>query len=573
MSLLQVFDTSRTSSAFSRLRIISIAIAALAIWLAPIIARAQAAPATQTGPVYNLTAEEWRADLKFMAAEMQRRHKNLYHTVSAEQFAAAVSDLNARIPTLQRNEIIVGMMRIAAMVGDGHTRVDPRKDPKFGFPSLPLRLYLFEDGLYVRAAAPQYASLVGSRIEAVGGVPVEEAIKRVSEIVSKDNEMGTKLMAPIFINMPDILQALKLSPTSKAATFTLVKDGRRSTVTVPAGEIAPLWPPDTDASFFTPDGWVDARTGAQPTWLQAPLDYHRMIDLSNRKALYTQLNMVAAVKDESLGQFGERIRKQAQATNPRAIIIDLRLNYGGNMDLRSGYISELIKAEDDDTRLFVLSARGSFSATEGILVDLRRLTKAVFLGEPASSKPNSYGDGYRSRMPNSGISVQTSIYWNQLAGQSKRPWTGVDIAAPLTFADYARGIDPVLEAALDYTPRPSLQDLLLQTAKTGGVKAVRDTLAAFREDVANRYLNLELMIPQAAEQLYIQKELEAAYAVAEAGAQAYTNSIDANVVVAYVADLTKRPDVALRAAQRTLELDPTNRTARDIVEKLKPSAK
>jgi hypothetical protein len=556
----------------SRLPIISIAIASLAFCLGPQLVQAQAA-AAQTGPVYNLTADQWRADLKFMADEMQRRHKNLYHTVSAEQFAAAVSDLNARIPTLQRNEIIVGMMRIAAMVGDGHTRVDPRKDPKFGFPSLPLRLYLFEDGLFVRAAAPQYASLVGSRIEAVGGVPVDEAIKRVSEIVSKDNEMGTKLMAPIFIDMPDILQALKLSPTSKAATFTLTRNGRRSTVTIPAGEIAPLWPPDTDASLFTPEGWVDARTGAQPTWLQAPLDYHRMIDLADRKALYTQLNMVAAVKDESLGQFGERIRKRAQVTNPRAIIVDLRLNYGGNMDLRSGYISELIKAEDDDTRLFVLSARGTFSATEGILVDLRRLTKAVFIGEPASSKPNSYGDGYRSRMPNSGISIQTSIYWNQLAGQSKRPWTGVDIAAPLTFADYARGIDPALEVALNYTPRPSLQDLLLQAAKSGGLKAVRDTLFAFRADVANRYLNLELMIPQAAEQLYIQKELEAAYAVAEGGAQAYPNSVDANIVLAYVADLTKRPDVALRAAQRTLELDPTNRTARDIVEKLKPSAK
>jgi hypothetical protein len=385
--------------------------------------------------------------------------------------------------------------------------------------------------------------------------------------------MATKLMAPIFIDMPDILQALKLSPTSKSATFTLAKDGRRSTVTVPAGDIAPLWPPDTDASFFTPEGWVDARAGADPMWLQAPLDYHRMIDLPDRKALYTQLNMVAAVKDESLAQFGERIRKQAQATNPRAIIVDLRLNYGGNMDLRSGYISELIKAEDDDTRLFVLSARGSFSATEGILVDLRRLTKAVFIGEPASSKPNSYGDGHRSRMPNSGISVQTSIYWHQLAGQSTASWTGVDIAAPLTFADYARGIDPALEVALNYTPRPSLQDLLLQAAKSGGVKAVRDSLAAFRANVANRYLNLELMIPQAAEQLYIQKELEAAYAVAEAGAQAYPNSVDANVVFAYVADLSKRSDVALRAARRTLELDPTNRTARDIVERLKPPSK
>ena len=119
-----------------------------------------------------LTSEQWREDLAFMVAEMKRRHANLYHTVSRQKFEAAVADLHARIPTMQRNEIVVGLMRIAAMVGDGHTRVDPRKDSKFGFPSLPLKLYLFEDGLFVRAARPDYASLVGAEIVEIGGVPV-----------------------------------------------------------------------------------------------------------------------------------------------------------------------------------------------------------------------------------------------------------------------------------------------------------------------------------------------------------------------------------------------------------------
>jgi len=541
---------------------------------APTLANAQSVPATTaSGPVYNLTAEQWREDLRFMSTEMQRRHKNLYHTITPEKFAAAVADLDARIPALQRNEIIIGMMKIAAMIGDGHTRVDPRKDAKFGFPSLPLRLYLFEDGLYVRAAAPQYASLVGSKIDAVNGVPVQEAISRVNEIISKDNEMATKLLAPVYLNMPDILQALKLSPTSKAAIFTMRKNGRVSTVSVPAGETAPLWPSDTDASFITPAGWVDARTAKAPVWLQSPLDYHRMIDLPNRKGLYTQLNMVTGVKDESLAQFGAKIRKHADSTNPRALIVDLRLNYGGNMDLRNGYVRELIKAEDDDTRLFVFTARGSFSATEGILVDLRRLTNAVFIGEPASSKPNSFGDGYRTRMPNSGISVQTSIYWHQLGGQSKQPWTGVDIATPLTFADYVSGKDPALEVALNYTPEPYLTERLMQAAKIGGVKAVRDTLTAFQANVANRYLNLGSMTAIAADALYSERQPEEAFAVAEIGARDYPSSVDANLLLAYIAAHTNRPDVALRAVRRTLELDPNNRTARDIETSLKASMK
>src|SRR6478609_5779865 len=111
-------------------------------------------------PIQQLTVEQWHEDLRFMAAELKSRHPNLYHRISAEQFDAAVADLDRRIPQLQRNQIVVGMMRIAAMVGDGHTRVDPRKDKVFGFRSLPLKLYWFEDGIVVRAAKPEYRGLL-----------------------------------------------------------------------------------------------------------------------------------------------------------------------------------------------------------------------------------------------------------------------------------------------------------------------------------------------------------------------------------------------------------------------------
>lgn len=35
-------------------------------------------------------SSEWQEDLRYMAAEMPKYHKNLYHAVSAERFAAMV---------------------------------------------------------------------------------------------------------------------------------------------------------------------------------------------------------------------------------------------------------------------------------------------------------------------------------------------------------------------------------------------------------------------------------------------------------------------------------------------------
>ena len=518
-----------------------------------------------------LSAADWRADLRFLAAEMERRHKNLFHTVSRERFAAAVAELDAAIPRLQRHEIIVGMMRIVALVGDGHTRLDPLKDQAFGFHALPVKLYLFDDGLYVRAAAPAQKALVGARVEAFGGVPAEEALRRVGEISGTDNAWGKRFYAANYLAMPEILYALKLSPRADAAVLTLSKGKRTWTVTVPAGGMSPDWPPDTDISLSTPEGWVDARSAApQPLWLQAPLDYQRMVDLPDRKALYVQLNMVTNVKDRSLTQFGQQVLARARETNPRAVILDLRLDRGGNGDLRLGLVKSLIKAEDEDTRLFVLVGRGTFSASQFLLDDLDRYSDAVLVGEPASSKPNTYGDGYRITLPNSGLRPSVSIYWWQI-DQRPRDFTPIDLGAPLTFAAYAAGRDTALEAALAYQPRPTLEAQLLAAAEAG--QDVNAAFEAWQAGVANRYADTERQLVIAGQSLYRAKHPEQAIALTEFGTRQYPRSVDLAAVLAFLGEWTGDKPLALRGAAQALELDPDNRQMRALVERVKGTAK
>ena len=515
-----------------------------------------------------LSAAQWREDLRFMATEMERRHKNLYHSVSREQFAAAVAGLDARIPGLQRHEIVAGMMRIAALVGDGHTRVDPRKDAKFGLPSLPLKLYLFDDGLYVRAAAPTHAALVGARVEAIGGVAVDEAMRRAGQLASRDNAMGPALFIPLYLAMPPLLHALQLSAGPDAAVLTLRKDGRLWTETVAAGAVAPLWPPDTDISLVTPPGWVDARTTPQPPlWLQEPLAYHRLVDLPQQRAVYAQLNMVADIEGQSLGRFGARIRQRAQALDARAIVLDLRLNQGGNGDLIHGFVRELLLATRDGARLFVLTGRGTFSASQFILDDLTRLGQAIVVGEPASSRPSSYGDAYRVTLPHSGISVRTSILWWQ-SWQNTDPWTWVDVAAPLSFAAYAAGEDPALEQALRHVPPVPLEDRLLAAVRAGGDAAVGNVVSAYRADPLNRYADQARALIRGAARLTEAGQGGAALAVAERAASDFPQQTDAWVVLAQLAEAAGRTGLARSAGMRALALDPNNRFVRSLLERL-----
>ena len=70
-----------------------------------------------------LTKAQWREDVRYFARELPKRHKNAYHATSQEQFARAVAELEAAIPSLEAHQIIVRLQQIAASVGDGHTGV------------------------------------------------------------------------------------------------------------------------------------------------------------------------------------------------------------------------------------------------------------------------------------------------------------------------------------------------------------------------------------------------------------------------------------------------------------------
>jgi hypothetical protein len=528
-----------------------------------LLAASAAAALAQSSAVPQLTAEQWREDLRTVQHEIETRHPAPYNRTSKAELDAAFAELDRRIPSLSRNQIIVGLMRIDALVGDGHSRIDPRKDDAFHFASLPLKLYDFDDGIFIRAAEPRFAKLVGWRVEAIGGIRIAEAVKRAGELVSSDNEMGKRQLVPLYLEMPEILQALGLSDNHDTARLTLVRDKERQTVTLAASQVNPPWPPDTDVALTTPKGWTDACRGPAPLYLENPLDYHRLVDLPQQKALYAQLNWVANVDGDTLAQYSDRILKRATETNPRAIVLDLRLDQGGNGNLATGLVNALIKAEDDDTRLFVLTGRGTFSASQFILNDLDRLTHAVFVGEPASSKPSSYGDAFKTQLPNSKIDVRTSIYWWQ-EGQNFNPYTWIDVAAPLKFADYAACRDPALEAALAYTPPKPLEDRLYEAAR-GGPEGARTAVRAFLDAPENRYANVKLLLPRAAETVFVKGHKAEAVAVAQAVAEALPKTIDSWVVLAYVALKNDDKALASHAATQALALDSNNRTARDLL--------
>ena len=478
---------------------------------------------SQVAPRYTLTPEQWREDLRIMMAELPRRHRNLYHTTSAETFDSAAKALHTRIPTLARHEIILEMARIVALTGDGHTNISPTRDAAIGFRTLPVALYLFRDGLYVRAAHRIHSDLAGARVVRIGDASVDEAYGRIRAYIGHDNEMGVRFYASQLLAIPEVLHAAGLAPSPDSVLFELeVGGGARSVWLRPVGPVD-LAPADADVSWRRKAGWVDARDRAsapEPLWISR--DPEKVLwwytVMPNSKTVYAQINQVRNGPTETFADFTGRLLTAIDSVQADRLILDLRLNRGGNGVLLRPLVNGILKRPNVNERgkLLVLTGRGTWSAAQFLIDDLQKYADVTFIGEPSASKGNHYGDSRRITLPNSGITVRAAtIYWQAWLPGDQRHWIAPDVAAALSFSDYARNEDPVLTSALGFVPRPRLSDEIRQAIASGDTAAARERLAAFREDTTHAYADARLSLDSAALHFLERRDYDRAIAILE----------------------------------------------------------
>ena len=533
-------------------------------------------PALDPPPVSAADARDWREDLRFMASEMEKRHRNLFHSVSRERFGAAVRSLDARIPSLARHRIIVEMARIAAMVGDGHTNLAPTRDPKVGFRTYPLRLYFFADGLSVRAASREHADLAGARVVRIGSASADRAYAAVRELIGRDNEMGARFFAPHLLVMPEVLHALGLIDDMEDAAFTLETGGTVRTLHLAPAGPAELLAPETDTSWMPRPGLVDARDGsARPTplWLQAPEDRYRFVPLPEAKAVYVQYNQVGD-KDggETIAAFADRLLAFVDANPVDRLVLDLRLNRGGNGELNRPLLLALIRARKVDRPggLFVLIGRSTWSAAQFLVDDLEKYTEAIFVGEPTGGKVNSFGDSNKITLPHSGLTVRVSTLWWQGDERDKRPWTAPQVAAGLTLADYRANVDPALEAALHHRPKESLAALLREAAGAGDFALAARRLAEWRSDPVHAYADdTEAQVNRLGYELLAAKRPDAAVGILRINADAFPQSANAWDSLGEAQAAAGDREAAIRSYETALRLEPGSASAADALRRLR----
>ena len=395
--------------------------------------------------------EGWRYDLHLLAREIERRHYDPFRATSRQQFEASVQALDKAIPTLSENQLATRFMKILATVNDGHSLMIGFSGLPQLRKSVPLRFYLFEEGLFIISADAEHRNLLGSQVVRIGSHTVQEVMSGISPIVGRENSMRLKAAAAAYMRCPPILNGLGLLPAPDSLPLTLRNlDGQEQKITVAANLDAPIL-----SQAVTRD-WISLpeTTGQQlPLRLKNPYSPYWFEYLPDKKVLYFQFNQVADNSDEPFDKFVDRMFAFIREHEVAKLVIDMRENHGGNTFLVKPLIHALIRDGDFSQagKLFVVIGRVTFSAAMNTVDFIERNTNPVFVGEPTGTSPNFIGEIAPVTLPYSKLEASISdLYWESAWPMDHRIWTAPLLYTPPTFAAYRDNRDLALEAILAY---------------------------------------------------------------------------------------------------------------------------
>jgi hypothetical protein len=381
---------------------------------------------------------QWQQDLDTLSTQLPRLHPNLFFHVSPADWNAAIGDLRAAIPQLSDVEVMAGMARVTAVVGDGHTNLFLTQRNS-SFRLLPIQLRWFDDGLFVIGVSPGYPRALGARVRQIGDVSLEQAYQAVSAIISHENDSWVREQSPNYLVNADLLQALKIAKSNALVTFVLEDAAGGFTL-----DIASQTPGTAASQISKPD----PSAGFTPLWRQHMDRNYWFTYIGSSRTLYFAYNVCAEQADLSFAQFNAQLWQTFDANPVDRLVIDLRNNSGGNSAVINPFLisGEARVDRFTATRPVVIIGRRTFSS--GILAAIvMRQGPVYFVGEASGGSPNSYGNVLTLMLPNSRLNVSYSTKYFSFPDYPEGPLMP-DVPLRSYSADYFARHDPFLAAVL-----------------------------------------------------------------------------------------------------------------------------
>ena len=404
-----------------------------------------------------LTSAQWIEDVQLLQETIHDEYPFLFKKISAKDFDLAVDQFIEEIPTLQDHEIKVGMARLVALFGYGHTSIFLSgwyDIETLNFNQMPYQLYSFRDGIYIQGLSKDYADALGARVLEVEGMEIEKAMKAVKPAFPTENDQFFRAYGLSYLGCPEILHAQGVTKELQSEiTLTLEKDGKKFQQTFSPIEEKGF--PGSYGYINESEDWLDARDNSDtPLYLDQLDRIYFYKYLPEQNAVYVRHSQIQDDSIAAIPEFYEEVFSFIEDNEVDKLVIDVRLNGGGNNYKNKPIVTGVIKSRINETgKFFVILGRRTFSACQNLVNEFDNYTNAIFVGEPTGENINFYGDNRPLILPNSGLRARLSFAWWQDKPQwENQDWLAPHLAVEMSFDEYASNQDPVLQAALEFSP-------------------------------------------------------------------------------------------------------------------------
>ena len=405
-----------------------------------------AAPSAQASPAASPDAEaarlaRWQGAIDAVLPGLEQLHPDPFHGTDRATIEAALATLRDSVPTTTDDELLVGLVRAVSLVSaggrDAHTGLYPwGAGTTYPLTSLPIRLWLFPDGPHVIEALPPYEGLVGRRLLAIAGTPVDDVMTALDPLVPRDNPTTVRLLLPRFLIVPEVLRGIGMAPDGPLELTFEGDDGPL------VQTVEPIPMADYNAwagpyGLFLPDDnrvLARSRTGE-------PLFFEDVAP----GIVYVGYNAIDGIPTTTLDALEARLAEDGL----RGLVVDLRHNTGGERRAIDAPV-RVLSAAAEQIPTWVLTGRNTFSGGAIAAARLAAVDGVRVAGEPAGGSPNAFTNTRPLLLGDigleAGVATDQSI---AIDAADDRLSIEPDLPVEITARDVARGRDPVLDAVLE----------------------------------------------------------------------------------------------------------------------------
>jgi len=377
----------------------------------------------------------WNEDIDYLIKFLEKRHKNLYHSISKEELLQDIQKLRQDLNNLSDIGKLVNIKSLVAKIGDGHTRV-ANDIPMNWFP---FGLQKFDDGAYVIYCPKEFEQILGYKLTAINGKDIDEISSIMSEMISHDNDINLLDRVLFIIRNADYLEYYDIIENNESASFHFEShQGEKVVVEM--------------ESYFhknVPTEWVDIREkyvdieNVLYTVNNDEIYWYKFFE--DESLVYFQYNRCQENKSNPLDEFIPELLSVLEDNNVEKFVFDLRSNGGGNSSLIEPLINSLASNDkiNQTGNLYVVIGNDTYSSAVLNTIKLTQQTNAILIGQPTGGMPNHYGEVKNFNLPNSGLSVSYSTkYFQHSDNYDGSIYPDIDVV--YAFGDFINGIDPVM---------------------------------------------------------------------------------------------------------------------------------